>query len=62
MSCAGDGKIDPPTQKATARQAIAKIDEQRIGIDTRLITPVELRELAPTIWSEDLELAASPAV
>ena len=31
---------------------------QSIGIDTRLITPDELRELAPTIESEDLELAA----
>src|SRR5579863_893275 len=31
---------------------------QAIGVDTRLITPAELRELAPTIWSEDLELAA----
>ena len=31
---------------------------QAIGIDTCLITPAELRDLAPTIWSEDLELAA----
>lgn len=31
---------------------------QRIGVDTRLISPHDLRELAPTIWSEDLELAA----
>jgi len=31
---------------------------QRIGVDTRLITAGELRDLAPTIWSEDLELAA----
>ncbi len=31
---------------------------QGIGVNTRLITPHELREIAPTIWSEDLELAA----
>src|SRR5438067_1080545 len=31
---------------------------QRIGVETRLISPGELHELAPTIWSEDLELAA----
>ena len=31
---------------------------QRIGVETRLISAGELHELAPTIWSEDLELAA----
>ncbi len=31
---------------------------QRIGVETRLISPGELHELAPTIWSEDLQLAA----
>ena len=31
---------------------------RRIGVETRLISPDELHELAPTIWSEDLELAA----
>ena len=31
---------------------------QRIGVETCLISPGELHELAPTIWSEDLELAA----
>jgi len=29
-------KIDPPTPKATARQAIAKIEKQRIGIRLHL--------------------------
>ncbi|HET9999561.1 MAG TPA: FAD-binding oxidoreductase [Ktedonobacteraceae bacterium] len=45
-----------PKNNAKLRANVAML--QHIGVDTRLITPDELRELAPTIWSEDLELAA----
>src|SRR5260370_4202309 len=45
-----------PKNNAKLRANVAML--QGIGVDTRLITPAELRELAPTIWSEDLELAA----
>ncbi len=45
-----------PRNNAKLRANVAML--QHIGVDTRLITPAELRELAPTIWSEDLELAA----
>lgn len=31
---------------------------QRIGVETCLITSDELRQYAPTVWTEDLELAA----
>lgn len=45
-----------PKNNAKLRANVTML--QRIGVDTCLITPDELRELAPTIWSEDLELAA----
>jgi len=31
---------------------------QRIGVETYLITPAELHELAPNVWAEDILLAA----
>src|SRR5258708_20351430 len=31
---------------------------QRIGVETYLITPGELHELAPNVWAEDILLAA----
>lgn len=45
-----------PKNNAKLRANVAML--QRIGVETCLITPNELHELAPTIWSEDLELAA----
>lgn len=42
------------TEKLRANVAML----QRIGVETRLITPTELHDLAPHIWAEDILLAA----
>ncbi len=42
------------TEKLRANVAML----QRIGVETYLITPDELRELAPNVWAEDILLAA----
>lgn len=42
------------TEKLRANVAMLR----RIGVETRLITPTELRDLAPHIWAEDILLAA----
>ncbi|HZS76570.1 MAG TPA: FAD-binding oxidoreductase [Ktedonobacteraceae bacterium] len=45
-----------PKNNEKLRSNVAML--QHIGVETYLITPDELRQIAPTIWSEDLELAA----
>ena len=42
------------TEKLRANVAML----QRIGVETYLITPAELHELAPNVWAEDILLAA----
>ncbi len=42
------------TEKLRANTAML----QRIGVETSLITPAELHDLAPNVWAEDILLAA----